>query len=443
MAKSLCALMKLIDNNTVQSRKLTEGSVCSQGLPPFHHLAPGPYVTSHLESNFMRLVQQITSQTSLGQLGQSTSTTKSLHSSPAEPQAFSMPPRMGTSDMKVNKERRNRPGQKFGAKKRSWVWTWFKQDVNNQNVAACDLCGKIVIRLDSDKGSPKKLSEHLKTHKLTRESNNNKKLLPAERDGDLYHLNCTVLDKVNPCNPEIASCFHVGKTADTTCIHRPPQGFSHQTQPPLLQLNGKRQLPYQEPPKEYTQQCRQILPQLQSYHLSRVVDYQQPQPPFQYNSHQAQRQQLADGILQTPEKDSQEVGGMVTMVTDRTKHSQDGRRRMSEDLSSRGQSTSPYSTMRFHKHLMGFLTENRLSINILESRSFQQLIYDLRSDSVADLLDLTQLYTSLLEVSRYDGHFKAIDEDTHPTDKKNRNPGPSDLVSTGTRQNFRLSSEIS
>lgn len=57
--------------------------------------------------------------------------------------------------------------------------------------------------------------------------------------------------------------------------------------------------------------------------------------------------------------------------------------------------------MKFHKHLLKFLTENKLPINVIKSHSFQQLIYDFRSDSVADLLELTNLYSSLLEVSRY------------------------------------------
>lgn len=64
----------------------------------------------------------------------------------------------------------SRPGKvskpKFGAKKKSWVWNWFSQDPTNVNVATCDQCEKVITRLPLDKGSPKKLSEHLRTHKI-------------------------------------------------------------------------------------------------------------------------------------------------------------------------------------------------------------------------------------------------------------------------------------
>ncbi|CDK25224.1 unnamed protein product [Kuraishia capsulata CBS 1993] len=61
---------------------------------------------------------------------------------------------------------------KFGAKKKSWVWNWFVQDDLDLNVAICDQCGKCIRRLASDKGSPKKLSEHLRTHRIDRETVN-------------------------------------------------------------------------------------------------------------------------------------------------------------------------------------------------------------------------------------------------------------------------------
>ncbi|KAK7686837.1 hypothetical protein QCA50_009912 [Cerrena zonata] len=90
------------------------------------------------------------------------------------------------NETKVKKERKNRPGQKFGAKKKSWVWSWFAQDSQDPNIAACDYCGRIITRLASDKGSPKKLSEHLKTHKLTRESINNTRPIPIDGHGNTY-----------------------------------------------------------------------------------------------------------------------------------------------------------------------------------------------------------------------------------------------------------------
>lgn len=70
---------------------------------------------------------------------------------------------------KVTKAKRtNKPGAKFGAKKKSWVWNWFFQDHMDTNKATCKKCNKLIIRLPNDKSSPKKLIEHLKTHRITR-----------------------------------------------------------------------------------------------------------------------------------------------------------------------------------------------------------------------------------------------------------------------------------
>jgi hypothetical protein len=79
---------------------------------------------------------------------------------------------------KVTKPRVNKPGQKFGAKKKSWVWNWFTQDPIDWNIATCVVCNRPIKRLDSDKGSPKKLGEHLKTHKVNQ-------LTPTEKRPDL------------------------------------------------------------------------------------------------------------------------------------------------------------------------------------------------------------------------------------------------------------------
>ncbi|ODV96595.1 hypothetical protein PACTADRAFT_32098 [Pachysolen tannophilus NRRL Y-2460] len=77
-----------------------------------------------------------------------------------------------TTAVNTHHHRVNKPGQKFGAKKKSWVWNWFVQDHTDPNVAICDQCGKVIRRLPSDKGSPKKLSEHLRTHKIDKETVN-------------------------------------------------------------------------------------------------------------------------------------------------------------------------------------------------------------------------------------------------------------------------------
>lgn len=90
---------------------------------------------------------------------------------------------------KISKPRVNKPGQKFGAKKKSWVWNWFIQDIGDSNVATCDFCGKIIKRLASDKGSPKKLGEHLKTHKIDRNSVNPKRDSMIVGDASRHYFN--------------------------------------------------------------------------------------------------------------------------------------------------------------------------------------------------------------------------------------------------------------
>ncbi|KAH3675028.1 hypothetical protein WICMUC_002860 [Wickerhamomyces mucosus] len=105
---------------------------------------------------------------------------------------------------KVSKPRVNKPGQKFGAKKRSWVWNWFVQDPIDCNIAICDFCGKVIKRLGSDKGSPKKLGEHLKTHKIDSTSFNSKRngsqlapLQPSSNIGDVGKNNININNNNN------------------------------------------------------------------------------------------------------------------------------------------------------------------------------------------------------------------------------------------------------
>lgn len=235
----------------------------------------------------------------------------------------------------MKKERKNRPGQKFGAKKKSWVWSWFVQDSQDPNIAACDYCGKIITRLPSDKGSPKKLSEHLKTHKLTKDSINNSRPIPIDGNGITYA----------------------------------PNG---------MPLSYPPNFPSQPPPASNTTQ------------IPEDNDEMNPRKRATLNKFK-QRNQL---------------NNIDTSLTSFGMNS--NRRFLSAEFDN-----SPYSSMKFHKHLMKFLTENKLSINVIKSHSFQQLIYDLRSDSVTELLELTGLYSSLLEVSRFDGNGGQPGGDEH------------------------------
>lgn len=240
------------------------------------------------------------------------------------------------------KERKNRPGQKFGAKKKSWVWTWFVQDTNDSNIAACDFCGKVITRLPSDKGSPKKLSEHLKTHKLTTDSINHSRSIPIDGNGITY-------------------------TSDGTPMNFPQQKRQHLQS--LANLDPQSLSISQNPSMQ--DQLHRSPHQLQPIQLN-VVD------PQVHTSHDSENK-----------RESNPIAYRLTNT----------RRYLSTDFDN-----TPYSSLQFHRHLLKFLTENKLSINVLKSHSFQQLIYDLRSDSVVELLELTNLYSSLLEVSRYDNN---------------------------------------
>jgi hypothetical protein len=237
------------------------------------------------------------------------------------------------------KERRNRPGQKFGAKKKSWVWSWFVQDSSDPNIAACDYCGKIIIRLASDKGSPKKLSEHLKTHKLTKESINYSRPIPIDGFGNTYTSN--------------------GE----------PLTYSVQFEEAQQQAMSQPQNPTSNPSSSDNHHSpvasnSSINARLNTFGVQQGFDNG-------FRSEQMKRKEAYSQI--------------------------NSRRYVSADFDN-----TPYSAMKFHKHLLKFLTENKLAISVIKSNSFQQLVYDLRSDSINDLMELASLYSGLLEVSRYD-----------------------------------------
>lgn len=250
------------------------------------------------------------------------------HQPPPQPpqQQQQQPP---TDEKPIKKERKNRPGQKFGAKKKSWVWSWFIQDSHDPNVAACDYCGRIITRLPSDKGSPKKLSEHLKTHKLTKDSINNSRPIPIDGNGITY--------------------THNGMPLSIPTGYSPPGNENPQLGPP------QRQSPVEEKPDELDDDGRK---RRKTHKLLKPINNFEQSQQLGFNS---------------------------------------GRRYLSTNFDN-----APYSPMKFHKHIMKFLTENKLSIGVIKSHSFQQLVYDLRSDSIADLLELAGLYSTLLEVSRFD-----------------------------------------
>ncbi|CAH2352232.1 hypothetical protein CLIB1423_06S01772 [[Candida] railenensis] len=313
------------------------------------------------------------------------------------------------------RERKNRPGQKFGAKKKSWVWTWFIQDVQDPNVAACDYCGKIITRLASDKGSPKKLSEHLKTHKLNRESINNSRPIPVDGNGTTYAPNGLPLSYAN-ANANFST--HPGPSPSPSHDH----GHSHGHAPGAIPVSNSN-LATSPTSGEHTKRDNNSLLK-DSYHqnlhlLNRSQHQNQVmQQPSQLSQHQLQQHILGsshpaanNSVLPT---NSQATNNLDFNV---------GRRFISTEFDN-----APYTTMKFQKHLMKFLIENKLSISVIKSQSFQQLIYDLRSDSVSELLELTGLCSSLLEVSRFDSN--SLDQS-----KRDSNISASTSANNGNRSN--------
>ncbi|KAG5417568.1 hypothetical protein I9W82_005204 [Candida metapsilosis] len=191
------------------------------------------------------------------------------------------------SPSKSKRKRKNRPGKKFGAKKRSWVWSWFKQDSKNPNIAVCNNCMRAVVRVPSDKGSPKKLVEHLRTHGVT------SGMRPSP-----------------------------GRHADTTHQYRDTQTGQHSTNQDHSGSSFTRQ--------EFT---RNEAPLSSGQQL----------PPQSYT----------------------------------------------------------FDTKLFYHHLLAFLIENQLPIDIIRSREFHEVVNDLRSEAVADLQELLRLYDSLIQVSQF------------------------------------------
>lgn len=264
-------------------------------------------------------------------------------------------PRSSPNDNK-KKERKNRPGQRFGAKKKSWVWSWFTQDSLDPNLAVCDYCGKVIRRLASDKGSPKKLSEHLKTHKLDTHSINNTRAIPVDGNGMSYSPSGVPISYHNQFSHQSTPTAHIPppplNTINTTSTDNNPQ---HTNAHMGLSSNGHANSDPNDP----------------NGHLNMSA------PSNMFDKSKSKKFPVANSNFN---------------------FNNNIRRFLSPDFDN-----SPYTPQKFHRHILSFLIENKLSINVARSHSFQQLIYDLRSDSVAELQELTTLYGSLLEVSRFDG----------------------------------------
>lgn len=288
-------------------------------------------------------------------------------------------------DKLLKRERKNRPGQKFGAKKKSWVWTWFVQDLSDPNVAVCDYCGKIITRMPSDKGLPKKLSEHLKTHKLNKDLINTTRPIPMDGNGITYTL----------------SGFQMPYLGTFTL----PSGNSAAGSNQMLvdQQHQQQQL------------LHQLQHMIQNSILSLSHGHSSSQQVQQQHGHDSDEISLElkskaakyrrTNVLQGMPSDRLQIHTQLQVHNQNSSgsqgnnHVQYGRRFILPNFDN-----TPYSASKFHRHLLKFLADNKLSIRLLKLHSFQQLIYDLRPDSIADLLELTGLYSSFVEVSRVDSN---------------------------------------
>ncbi|AOA63359.1 Hypothetical protein PP7435_CHR3-0963 [Komagataella phaffii CBS 7435] len=220
-------------------------------------------------------------------------------------------PRPATTS-NITRVRHNRPGMKFGAKKKSWVWDWFVQDSTDPNVAICDQCGRIIRRLPSDKGSPKKLSEHLRTHKI---------------------------DK------------------DTVIPNRDALMNNYAANGITTQLNG-------------------------SNSLTQLTSSSNNGSGYPNVSNSMVSNNQVNNNNNGPRPNVVPVGGLAHVP----------QHLLSEfDI-------SPYSQMKFHKDIMRFLTEQKLSIDVVKTHAFRQIIFTLRPDAIVDLNDLDHIYSSFMEV---------------------------------------------
>lgn len=324
----------------------------------------------------------------------------------------------------MKRERKNRPGQKFGAKKKSWVWTWFVQDLSDPNVAVCDYCGKIITRMPSDKGLPKKLSEHLKTHKLNKDLINTTRPIPIDGNGITYTLGGLQMPYLGTFLPSSNGHMlvdlsqqmmgmglnmgqnmglNIGLNMGQSMGQNMGQNMNQNMNQNILGLN-------------MLSQGGQSLSMLNQNMLNQNIQGQNMLGQNIQNQNIQGQNIQGQPILLNIQSDS--IGPMSRSILaiqaidhadddlelkkkfrrgDRPVSVQYGRRFVLPNFDN-----TPYLASKFHRHLLKFLADNKLSIRLLKLHLFQQLIYDLRPDLIADLLELTGLYLSFVEVSRVD-----------------------------------------
>ena len=273
-----------------------------------------------------------------------------------------------SSSPQQKKLRKNRPGHKFGARKRSWVWSWFKQDPSDYNLAICNVCNKSIRRIESDKGSPKKLSEHLKTHKIGRSD--------AGATG-----------RVNLFSEgETGSSLSYQAQVQNQNQHRPQSQHYH-----LKQQHHRHQQQQQQQQQQQSDLLNILRHRVQDTNNATMRSKVSPKESVAWGDTQSET------IAQTGQQQhlprlQQHPGSHPDPHPHSHSHV------LSDEFSEFD--SSPYNPIKFHKHIMQFLSEYHLPLKTLRSKSFLQVIYDLRPQSISDLKELTTLYDSVMEVGR-------------------------------------------
>ncbi|OWB73525.1 hypothetical protein B5S31_g3272 [[Candida] boidinii] len=237
---------------------------------------------------------------------------------------------------KVTRARRtNKPGAKFGAKKKSWVWNWFIQDQSDTNKATCKKCNKLIIRLPNDKSSPKKLIEHLKIHKITRSTINHTSI-----SNNITMINDDSVTELSENELDIKGSLH--------------QTVENKT---IVNNHGK------------------------------IVK---------------SKRNLDNSVTRNNTKKSK-ISGIENDNNNNTKDNDN------------------YSSLKFQRDIITFLTENKLPIKTIKSKSFRKLILTLKPSAVKDLDDLDNFYCSFIEIFNYskeNGDIHDENKDSEYEDEK-------------------------
>ncbi|KAF8003672.1 hypothetical protein HF325_001120 [Metschnikowia pulcherrima] len=235
----------------------------------------------------------------------------------------------------------------------------------------------------SDRGLPKKLSEHLHTHKLTKNLINPSRQLPIDSTGLSFNASLQIPyagtfspQQGNGGILQAVSSISQGQLGLPSPSQRHSSALGHHAllalAASLSQAQASQQLMHQLTIESVDSELKQNQSKYRRTNSMAAFanDMQHIHPQLQNHTN----------VQSLP---NSSIAGQVSRRYPQTTFE-----------------SSPYSGSKFHRHLLKFLAENKLSVRLLKLPSFQQLVYDLRPESITDLLDLTGLYTSFVEIAR-------------------------------------------